>query len=281
MGVIGVENLLKSFASWLSVEGKSENTIKTYDGSIRKFFEWVLKNERDIHHLTREDVQDYMIYLEDLNRSAATIEKAFSAISVFARFQNIQEVMNNISRLEKEKNHENPDALDKVERTALLQEVEKDGDLRNIVIVYTLLHTGIRISELCALNISDIHLNSDNGEVFIRDGKGAIKRTIPLSKDLMLYLAKYIETLNDNQEALFISSVGKRISTRGVQYMLKKYNVNPHKLRHTFCTELVQNGIDISTVAELAGHADVNVTRRYISKDSTSKIEDAIKRTFA
>ncbi|MFC4324009.1 tyrosine-type recombinase/integrase [Litchfieldia salsa] len=276
-----MENLLKSFASWLSDEGKSENTIKTYDGSLRQFFEWILKNERSIHHLTREDVQDYMFHLENLNRSAATIEKAFSAISVFARFQNIQEVMSNISRLEKEKNHESPDALDKVERTALLQEVEKDGDLRNIVIVYTLLHTGIRISELCALNVVDVHLNSGNGEVFIRNDNGTTKRTIPLSKDLMLYLGRYIETLKDNQEALFISSVGKRISTRGVQYMLKKYNVNPHKLRHTFCTELVQNGIDISTVAELAGHSDVNVTKRYMPKDNPSRIEEAIKRTFA
>ncbi|WP_318246309.1 tyrosine-type recombinase/integrase [Bacillus sp. PS06] len=278
-----MENLLKSFANWLSSDGKSQNTIKTYDGSMRKFFEWISNNERDVHHLTREDVQDYMVYLENLNRSAATIEKAFSAISVYARFQNIHEVMNNISRLEKEKKHENPESLDRAERTALLEEVEKDGDIRNIVIVYTLLHTGIRISELCALNISDVRLNANQGEVIIRDSKGTVKRTIPLSKDLMNYLSRYIDTLsqNPNQEALFISSVGKRISTRGVQYMLKRYNVNPHKLRHTFCAELVQNGIDISTVAELAGHSDVNVTKRYISKDATSKIEEAIKRTFA
>ncbi|WP_235848415.1 tyrosine-type recombinase/integrase [Litchfieldia alkalitelluris] len=276
-----MENLLKSFAGWLSDEGKSENTIKTYDGTIRKFFEWLQKGERDFHHITRDDVQEYMDYLEDLDRSAATIEKAFSAISVYARFQNIHEIMNNITRLEKEKNTENPEALNRDERNALLQEVEKDGDLRNIVIVYTLLHTGIRISELCALNLSDIQLDTDNSNLFIRNSHGDIKRTIPLSKDLKSHLERYIDTLDKSQTALFISSVGKRISTRGVQYMLKKYDVNPHKLRHTFCTELVQNGIDISTVAELAGHADVNVTKRYLSKESPSKIEDAIKRTFA
>ncbi len=281
MGGIDVETLLKSFAGWLSDEGKSENTIKTYDGTMRKFFEWLLNNERDVHHVTHKDVQDYMDYLEGLDRSAATIEKAFSAISVYSRFLNKKEITNNITKVEKEKNHENPEALDKTERTLLLQEVEKDGDLRNTVIVYTLLHTGIRISELCALNVSDVHLEADQGEIVIRSTSGDVKRVIPLSSDLRQYLNRYIQSLPSHQEALFISSVGKRISTRGVQYMLKKYNVNPHKLRHTFCTELVENGVDISTVAELAGHSDVNVTKRYISKHSASKIEDAIKRTFA
>lgn len=61
--------------------------------------------------------------------------------------------------------------------------------------------------------------------------------------------------------------------------MLKKYDVHPHKLRHTYCRELVSSGIDIPTVAELAGHTDINITRRY-SKPSFIELEDAIEKAF-
>ena len=276
-----MEKLLKSFTIWLTDEGKSENTVKTYHGTLSKFFIWLSEKDRNITNITREDVQAYMIHLENLQRSAATIEKAFSAISVYSKFLNRTDIATDISRLEKEKNTGAPESLDKTERNMLLREVESDGDLRNTVIVYTLLHTGIRISELCALNVSDIDIKSEQGHIFIRSTSGDIKRVIPLSKDLRSYLTRYIDSLKYKEGALFISSVNKRISTRGVQYMLKKYNVNPHKLRHTFCAELVQNGVDLSTVADLAGHADVNVTKRYISDPATStKVEEAINRTF-
>jgi len=276
-----VENLLKSFSIWLTDEGKSENTVKTYQGTLQKFFEWLDDNNRDMHNIMREDVQDYMDHLEGLERSAATIEKAFSAISVYSKFLNKKEIAQSINRVEKEKNHDAPDSLDRTERDQLLKEVERDGDLRNTVIVYTLLHTGIRISELCSLDIKDIQISDEKGSLFVRGASGEIKRVIPLSRELRELMTKYLESLGKTDGPLFISSVNKRISSRGVQYMLKKYDVNPHKLRHTFCAELIQSGVDLAVVAELAGHADVNVTKRYIAEQASSKVEDAINRTFA
>lgn len=276
-----MENLLKSFSIWLTDEGKSENTVKTYQGTLQKFFEWLDDNNRDMHNIMREDVQDYMDHLEGLERSAATIEKAFSAISVYSKFLNKKEIAQSINRVEKEKNHDAPDSLDRTERDQLLKEVERDGDLRNTVIVYTLLHTGIRISELCSLDIKDIQISDEKGSLFVRGASGEIKRVIPLSRELRELMTKYLESLGKTDGPLFISSVNKRISSRGVQYMLKKYDVNPHKLRHTFCAELIQSGVDLAVVAELAGHADVNVTKRYIAEQASSKVEDAINRTFA
>ncbi len=277
-----LSSLLTPFGEWLLSNGKSESTVKTYNGAMVKFFDWMLECDKDITNLSKKDVQDYMQYLESLDRSPATIEKAFSTISVYAKYLDRYEIIRGVSRVEKEKDDSTPEILELSERKALLKEVELDGDLRNIAIVYTLLHTGIRISELCALNRSDIQVDSESGKgrLFIRTSTGELKRTIPLSKDLQQHLMKYIESIETSQDALFISSVNKRISTRGVQYMLKNYNVNPHKLRHTFCFDLVQNGVSLATVAELAGHSDVNVTKRYVDS-SVMDTESAIDKTFS
>ena len=78
----------------------------------------------------------------------------------------------------------------------------------------------------------------------------------------------------------FLSSLKKRMTARSVQYMLQKYDVNPHKLRHTFCQELINHGVDIRTVAKLAGHRDINVTKRYYIQIEED-LESAINQTFA
>jgi integrase/recombinase XerD len=272
--------LIDKFSQWLTEEGKSDSTIETYRMVLTKFHEWLLRRDGKLGQLTKNDIQAYMVYLESENKSASTIEKIFVTISVFTRFLGKTEIVEGIQRKQKQKSKQiAPESLEVNERDNLLHEVKQDGNLRDIAIVYTLLHTGIRVSELCALNRSDVKINEHNGLVVILDAKGNKKRVVPLSKEVRYHLKKYIDSLNSTYEALFISNFNKRISTRAVQYMLKKYNANPHKLRHTFCKELVQEGINIAAVAELAGHSDVNITRRY-SNLSVTDLEDAINRTF-
>jgi integrase/recombinase XerD len=275
-----VISLINKFSQWLMEQGKSDSTIKTYRTVLTKFHEWLLRKGGNLGELTKDDVQTYMIYLESENKSPSTIEKIFVAINVFARFLEKPEIVQNIQRKQHQKNKKvAPETLEASERDRLLHEVKQDGNLRDIAIVYTLLHTGLRVSEICALNRSDVEINEHNGSLVVLDGKGNKKRVVPLSKEVRYHLKEYIDSLNSTHDALFVSNFNKRMSTRAVQYMLKKYNVNPHKLRHTFCRELVQKGIDIRTVAELAGHSDVNITKRY-SKPSAADLEDAINRTF-
>jgi integrase/recombinase XerD len=107
------------------------------------------------------------------------------------------------------------------------------------------------------------------------NGKGNVSRKIPFSAGARLYLTRYLTTRDDDEPALFISNFRKRISVRTVQHMLSQFGVHPHELRHTFAKELVSNGVDISTVADLCGHSDINVTRRY-SKPTERDLEAAI-----
>jgi integrase/recombinase XerD len=276
----GSGNLIEEFSKWQKEQGKADNTIKTYVGILENFESWLIKKGMPLNKCSKNDVQLYMDYLENQQKSAGTIEKYLAAISVFSRFLGRAEIVLDIQHKEKVKECEIPESLEDSEEKRLLKEVELDGNLRNTAIVYTLLYTGIRVSELCALNIDDIEISDKKSRLIVKNKKGEIERIVPLSKEVSKHLKKYIDSLESNREALFISSVNQRISTRGVQYMLQKYNVNPHKLRHTFCQNLINKGIDIHVVAKLAGHKDVNVTKRYAS-DLDHNLENAINQAFS
>lgn len=274
-------HLINKFIDAQLSQGKSELTAKTYRQAMEAFDHWLVNNGGDLNGLTRHDIQSYIKSLEANGKSATTINKVFAVISVFARFIKRQEIAQDIRLPEARKvNHIAPKALDKKERNRLLRAVERDGSLRNIAITYILLHCGLRVSELVALNREDIVIRERSGSVNVRNGKGNVARTVPLSAEARLNLSRYLETRGDNDPALFLSNYQQRISVRAVQHLLKDYGVHPHLIRHTFCRELVSNGIDIATVAELAGHSDINVTRRY-SKPSPSELEQAIEKAFS
>ncbi|MFC0274996.1 tyrosine-type recombinase/integrase [Metabacillus herbersteinensis] len=272
----GAENIIDKFSKWQKELGKADGTVKTYVGVLEKFQSWLTTKDITLDQISKNDVQLYMDYLEEQQKNAGTIEKYLAAISVFSRFLGRSQIILDIQRKEKMKESEIPNSLEESEEKQLLLEVKADGSLRNIAIVYTLLYTGIRISELCALNLDDIRMIDKKRTLLVKNNE----RVIPLSKEVSEHLKNYIDSINTNREALFVSSVNKRISTRAVQYMLQKYDVNPHKLRHTFCQKLINKGIDIHTVAKLAGHRDVNVTKRYASELELN-LENAIDQAFS
>ncbi|WP_102347504.1 tyrosine-type recombinase/integrase [Bacillus sp. Marseille-P3661] len=256
---------INSFEKWLHKHEKSINTIKTYKSVLKKFNVWLEENGRNLMDVQQQDIQQYMDTLELQGKSATTIDKIYASIRVFAYFLNKPELVEAIKVKEKEKNiyQTVPEFLNEEERASLLNEVEEDKDLRNIAIVHMLLYTGIRISELCNLNVEDLNISGQKGTVTIKAIKDDRERIIPIPQVALLHIRRYVETVKDQQGPLFMSKQNSRITIRSVQYMLEKYNINPHKLRHTFCRDLIEKGLDISVVAQLAGHKDLNITKRY------------------
>ncbi|MFC0562085.1 tyrosine-type recombinase/integrase [Halalkalibacter alkalisediminis] len=260
------KDVIDSFAVYLSEKGRSENTIKTYCGVIHSFCCWLESREKMITHLTKDDIQEYIYFLEAEKRSVSTINKIFNTINTFARSIALPELTDTVERTNKRIDYVAPDYLKEAELQELLSRAKKDTSKRNVAIVYTLLYTGVRVSELCQLNKKDIKLNakSQTGQVMVRSESGN-ERMIPLSKELVIKLDDYLTSRTDDHDALFVSNYQKRIATRTVQHMLKQeYNIHPHKLRHTFCHDLVRKGVDLSMVAQLSGHSDVNVTKQYL-----------------
>ncbi|HEY4548761.1 MAG TPA: tyrosine-type recombinase/integrase [Bacillus sp. (in: firmicutes)] len=267
--------LIINFCHWLKEQKKSPSTISTYKRELEKYQEWLHKRNCDINHLTKADIQSYIIFLEKQQKSLATIDKTIGSIRTFAKFLEKPELTFGIITKPVEKN-EYIETLSANEYSLLLNKVKEDGDLRNIAIVYVLLHTGIRVSELCRLNRSDIDLIKN--ELIIQ--KNERERLIPLSTDTRVHLQNYLRS-HTSKDAIFITNAGDRITERAVQYMLKKYHVNPNKLRHTFCQKLVDSNIDIEIVSRLAGHRDLNVTKRYVkSKMNKHKLEEVLNNVF-
>jgi integrase/recombinase XerD len=268
---------LRFFAEWLMNQEKSESTAKTYVGVLSQFMEW---SKVEVDAIESHHVQAYLDYMDNNQKSSGTIEKHFVAISAFSKFMGNPQIMLNIDRKAKEKKPDHPESLGLLEQKVLLKEIEAEGNFRNIAIVYLLLHTGIRVSELCELNRGDVKIENGKEFILVKNSKGEVDRKVPLSEVASERLRDYIVSLEEEMNALFISSVNQRITPRSVQYMLKKYNVHPHKLRHTFCQKLINNGVDIQTVSQLAGHKDLNVTKRYLLEPKPD-LELAIDRTFS
>ncbi|WP_411739368.1 tyrosine-type recombinase/integrase [Peribacillus sp. S4] len=270
------DEMIFSFAEWLRDQGKSANTIKTYTGVLSQFCDQTQKILMEIHS---EDVQAYLDNLENCKKSPGTIEKHYIALNVFFKFLGKPQVMLSVERKVKEHKLEVPETLSLNEQQILLKDIEAEGNLRNIAIVYLLLHTGIRVSELCDLNGRDVIMETERNYILVRNAKGEIDRSVPLTISAIQHVQNYLFSLKEKADPLFISSYNQRITPRSVQYILKKYNVHPHKLRHTFCQRLVDNGIDIQTISKLAGHKDLNVTKRYL-KEKSLDLANAIDQTF-
>lgn len=271
-------NVIAQFTEWLKQVGKSPSTVSTYQREIQKYQDWLQQYSIYLEDITQKDVQLYVSFLEEQGKSPVTIDKILGSIRTFAKFLKRPEIIIDIAVVPVEKKEE-IEVLTTFESEQLVREVKKDGHNRNIAIVYLLLHTGIRVSELCSLNKSDIDF--ERNRVLVRNNSTGEERSIPLSEEARYYLEKHIE-LNRIEDALFVSKSNERLSERSIQYMLKKYQVNPHKLRHTFCQRLVDKGIALEIVSELAGHKDINVTKRYAkSRMKVLELEQAIQNTFS
>jgi integrase/recombinase XerD len=257
----------------------SSSTIRTYRYVLEQFAEWLEGAGANLETFARSDVQQYIDYLTAKGKSAATINKVWNAIRSFAQYANKTDAIDDIRVIKMpDYRNEAPKALDRNDRNRVIREADRSGNKRDFAIIMMLLGTGIRVSELCALNRSDIEISERKGTARIR-GKGNKERYVNLNAEVRRALKLYLDSRTDEQEALFLSNRNKRISVRSVQVICNKYGVHPHALRHTFITDLVRKGIDLTTVQALSGHASFDMVARY-SKPSEEDKQAAVERLF-
>lgn len=144
--------------------------------------------------------------------------------------------------------------------------------LRERAEIELLLSSGLRVSELCALNLSDI--NFDKNEIHVRKGKGGKGRITFMNQVCAMHLKKYLESRTDSEECLFFTKFKTRLTDKACQDDLKKIgtrakvtNVHPHRCRRTFATQLWKKSMDIRTIQVLMGHSNINTTMEYITSD--------------
>jgi integrase/recombinase XerD len=264
--------MLEDYLMELELRGQSKNTIRNYGYTLSSFFDYIHKNPKDV---TEQDIKRYMIYLKnDKNATNRTIHRHLNALRSFFRYQNIDiadKVM--LPKLSKPL----PKFLTKEEIKILL---EKPDRLRDKCLIRLLYSTGLRVSELVKLNKNDIKTES----IHVVAGKGAKDRIVFVDSKTREMLDQYILERNDENEALFLSNHGDRISARTIQWLIKKYSedagiekkVTPHVLRHSFATHMLEGDADIVVIKELLGHSNLSTTQIYthITDERRKKVYD-------
>ena len=285
--------MISAYENYLTkVKQASSNTVFSYMRDIRQFDGWLQRGgEVTVLEASQQNIADYLAYLQEQGRSAATVSrglaslKNFYAYLVSTGFLTESPVSEKIHVQRGEKKL--PQVLTSAEVDKLLAQpapVDAKG-IRDKAMLELLYATGIRVTELIDLNLSDFSPELKS----IRVGTGKKARSIPLYPAALRALNAYLVQTRDamvpdaRENALFVNVNGSRMSRQGFWKILKHYQakagidreITPHTLRHSFAVHLIENGADLSSVKELMGHSDISSTQVY-----TQMINQKIKSVY-
>ena len=285
-------DLISAYENYLTkVKQESNNTIASYMRDIRQFAGWLSTTEElDTVDATQENISRYMEVLEEEGRSTATQARCVASLRNFYSYLVSsgfleQSPVTDVKVERKERKL--PQILTNREIELLLSQPVciDDKGFRDKAMLEVLYATGMRVSELIDLNVSDVNL--DQGIVKCTTSRKT--RSIPLypaaQKALRVYMDEHRDFLltDSDEPALFVNVNGTRISRQGFWKILKHYqetahidkDITPHTLRHSFAVHLLENGADIGSVQELMGHCDISSTQLY-----THMLNQKIKQVY-
>lgn len=277
-----MKDTLEDFFHYLQIErGLAENTLTSYRRDLNNYHTY-LKQEGHVtswNTVTRDDMTRFLYTLKDEGKSTATIARMISSLRAFHQFL----IRENLTDSDPSLHIETPKKERKLPSVLSTDEVEKllnipidtPLDIRNKAMFEFIYATGLRVTELVTLKVSDLHLTMG----FVRClGKGSKERIVPLGDVAKQALENYLQNsrhiLLKNQtgiDALFLNQHGRPLSRQGFWKILKTVarnagitkNLTPHMLRHSFATHLLENGADLRAVQEMLGHADISTTQIY------------------
>jgi len=279
-----MKEALTAFVEYLaSQKHYSPHTVRAYQTDLEQFIEFIVERMRTPESLSVEDVtkEDIRLFL------AARVRHGMSKRSVARKLASLRAFFGYLSRngvitsdptltlyAPKQDKHL-PEFLREEEMMDALNAIETRSatGTRDRAILEFFYGTGMRLSELVTVNVSDIDFTSGTVRIF---GKGRKERVLPMGRHIGEVLKQYVTRRVEfrpkaGELALFLNRSGKRISPRGVQLVVKKRlqqvsekkKLSPHMLRHTFATHLLDRGADLNAVKELLGHASLSTTQMY------------------
>ncbi len=287
MSVNEIERLKREFLEYIEIEkGLSLKTVTNYERYLTRFFAFSKITAPD--QITEEKIREFRLFLNRQKgaavrgQSASTLKKNTQnyhliALRVFLKFL----MKRNITSLTPDKielaklSERGLDLISSEELVRIMSAPSEENlqGLRDRAMLELLFSTGLRVSELCSLN-RDLDLKKD--ELSVR-GKGEKIRVVFLSQDAKDAVKKYLDKRKDMEEALFVPMENKkkkehvRLTSRSIERIVKHYaikagvskKVTPHVIRHSFATDLLQNGADLRSVQQMLGHANIATTQIY------------------
>lgn len=272
-----LKTLQRQFLEYLEVEkGRSLKTVENYARYVKKFLEFAkIKFPPQIND---EVLRKYRLYLNRLEKSDGgglnkkTQNYYLIALRVFLKYLAKRSVPSlPPERIELAKTPQRDLDLITAEELQRLLNIKgnESKDLRDKAILELLFSTGLRVSELCALNRESFS-EAKSGEISVR-GKGGKIRVVFVSESAKQAVKNYLDKRADTEEALFIGEKRSRLTPRSVERMIKRRaieagiskKVTPHIIRHCFATDLLSNGADLRSVQALLGHSNIATTQIY------------------
>lgn len=289
-----MESYVNDFINYLAVErGLAQNTLESYGRDLRQFQTFLQNSQLDfLQNSNRDTILSYLNNLQVKGRAVSTISRNLAAIKSFYQYL-VRE-----RHLEKDPavNLESPKLEKKLPKILSIAEVEEllkqpntsqPTGLRDKSMLELLYATGIRVSELINLNISDVNLDMGYIKCY---GKGSKERIVPLGSIAAKCAQEYINkgrpklVRTYEESSLFVNHHGNRLTRQGFWKIIKKYaleanitkDITPHTLRHSFATHLLENGADLRSVQEMLGHADISTTQIYthVTKNHLKEVYD-------
>jgi len=262
-----------------NVKKLAENTAMSYQRDLQKWVNYMeSEGLTDVRMITEENLKNYVLYLETMQFKAATISRHIASIKALYHFLYKERLVDedlsdclHAPKVEKKI----PEIMTVKEAVCLLEQPCKDTpkEVRDRAMLELLYATGIRVSELISLKISDINLQMG----YLTCSDGGKERVIPFGNKAKSALFKYISSARNalliayDTDILFVNCSGQPMSRQGFWKLIKAYakkagieaDITPHTLRHSFAAHLVENGADLRSVQEMLGHSDIATTQIY------------------
>ncbi len=286
---------IDAFALFMdNTKHKSLNTIQSYKRDVSQYINYLKSNGiTDISKTTQKNVTAYLENLKLQGKATSTISRTLASLKSFYTFISQE----NSSIKNATKNLEAPHVEKKLPQILSTNEVDRLLDqpsskepkgIRDKAMLELLYATGIRVSELISLKVSDINLSIG----FIKCHTDKKERYIPIGSISKSALKKYINdarpllAAKDNDDVLFVNCNGSSLSRQGFWKIIKRYSeqanisadITPHTIRHSFAAHLLENGADLKSIQEMLGHSDISSTQVY-SHLVKSKIKDVYARS--
>jgi integrase/recombinase XerD len=286
------KDLVKEFEDYLIQNGIAPKTIESYTTDVRLFNDYIQENGvKELTILKRLYVTNYKQWLQDGGYAIATINKKINSLQAYNLFlMKMEYLTEKVVFLRKNRvkiatgSQKEVDVLTDEEVNRLLFHIQDRRQVtqRNELIVMILLYTGVRVSELCQIRLEDVDFLTKELSVY---GKGVKHRQVPLRNNLVESIREYLKGERSQSKFadsryLIVSQRTEKLARDSVNTMLEGiakqvgFRINPHQLRHTFCTRMIRKGVDLTTVSRLAGHQSILTTSQfYVSSSRKEKME--------
>lgn len=287
---------VRKYAEYLQKEKrKSKNTIDAYVGDLKEFQSFLEERSVKLETAANTDVVGFLLKLKEDGRSAATVNRKIASVRLFYKYLEESGLISSNPATDIKSSHVEKKTIEyltieEVDRLLAMPDDSLKGK-RDKAILEVLYATGIRVSELVNIKVTDVNMRM--GFISVTGDVG-MARIVPLGRPARAALEEYIYNVRKGlvrdedrkQEALFVNYHGKQLTRQGLWKIIKEYaakadienKITPQTLRHSFAVHMVQNGADLKSLQELLGHEDISATQIYLTV-TKNRIKDVYDRT--